>query len=117
MTRARLRTFLQAAKKEYARYKSTRQEVYLAQAGEKLWNAYNMLLSIIAKTKIYNWKTAEKVSGELAVKYRDSNFIDVFADTFELHKYFYRGHGKTEDEERRLVLSFELMEKIMKKYI
>ena len=108
---------MQKSKQEYDKFLSTKQEIYLSQAGEKLWNAYNIFIAILAKKPIHNKKVAEQLSGHFAVIFQDSNFVKVFINTFELHKYFYRGHGDTDDEERRFIVAYELLNDMIKTYL
>ena len=98
MTEKRFKTYIQKAKEEFKKYISTKQDVYLAQAGEKLWNAYNILVEIKLKKKIRSFRDMRNGVSQLYAKTGLKLWIDTFEDAYTLHRFFYRGWTDDEDE-------------------
>ena len=91
ITRQRLKTFLQQAQKEIKQYESVHQTIYLAQAGEKLWNAFNIIIALKSKEKIRSHKDLREAVAKLYAKTGQRVFIEGYESAYELHKFFYRG--------------------------
>jgi len=113
----RLYSFLKESEREYHKYKRTKNITIFAQAGEKLWCAFNILLEEISHKKIQNFKTVKNVVKEIAINNDDSIVLQLFNDLYALHVFFYRGW--TEDitiEEDKYISSLALIRATMKRY-
>lgn len=110
----RISSFLKKSKSEFKRYQETGDVDYLAQAGEKLWNIFNMMMSKHSGKQVRNFKELRRIVGKIFGETGNRLVYDLFLDTYELHKYFYRGHGETSDEEVRYTNSLHGIE-ILKK--
>ena len=98
----RIKNFYMLAQNEYEIFiKSDDKDLasdHLAEAGEKLWNIYNMLVEKITKRKIRNERMLKKALEDYFIKTNNDSLLLIYNDAYELHKYFYRGHGNTYDE-------------------
>jgi len=88
MTVARYRRFLGAADKEYGKYEKTKNEDFLAEAGEKLWNAFQMLMETLSGKKIRSYGDLKKVLVDYT---NDDVVIETQQKVYRLHVFFYRG--------------------------
>ena len=89
---------MQKSKEEFKKFKTTGQTVYLAQAGEKLWNAFNILIELKLKRKTKSFADLKKATGILYQKTWDTLWLDTFQHAYDLHRFFYRGWTDDEDE-------------------
>lgn len=88
---ARMKSFLKKSEAEYNKYKTTKDDVYLAQAGEKLWNIFNMYVQEKVGRKITNYGALKKAVSELFASGGTNNLLTTFKNTYDLHVFFYRG--------------------------
>ena len=117
MALRRYKTFLRASEKEYEKYRATKQEENIAQAGEKLWNSFNMLIEHISGKKIRSFKQVQKESQNLDTKHSDRIFTDAFENAYKLHIFFYRGWTEDISEIASLfVKTHALVVEIEKRY-
>ncbi len=101
---ARIKNFYKLSQIEYNKYKNSKDKDlegsdHLAEAGEKLWNVYNMLCEYITKQKIRNEKQLRNELTKYSNKTGDYKLASMYRNAYELHIYFYRGHANTEFEE------------------
>lgn len=97
----RISSFIKKSKEEFKKYEETDDEDYLAQAGEKLWNVFNMMIAKHTNKSIKSFGMLRREVGMIFGKTGNRLVFDLFEDTYELHKYFYRGHADVLDEETR----------------
>ena len=76
---------LKYSKFEYERYEKTRNEIYLQQAGEKLFNAYSKYLEIKFSKRTQNHDDTRKLA------YHDEYDTNIMSNLDHLHEYFYHG--------------------------
>ena len=77
-------SMLKYSKEEYKQYKSTRNIVYLQQAGEKLINVIEGYLSFVNKIRIEYFQQARGLIKEKAL-------ANLLYDARDLHRFFYHG--------------------------
>ena len=85
----RINSYLQRSKAEFKQYQSNKQDIYLAQAGEKLWNVFNMLAEQIIKNKINSFPKLKKAVAEIYADTGSDLILQTFTKAYELHRYFY----------------------------
>lgn len=110
----RVSSFLKKSKSEFKKYQETGDVDYLAQAGEKLWNVFNMMVSLHTNKSIKTLGQLRKEVGKIFGNTGNRLVYNLFIDTYELHVYFYRGHADTLDEEARYINTLHGIE-ILKK--
>lgn len=93
--KARLDSYLTQAKEEYTNYQSSKDTTKLAEAGEKLWGAFNYLMEIKAHQSL---KTNQEVI-DAVYNTHDNTLIGVYKDAFILHQFFYGWTDRIEDIE------------------
>ena len=82
---ARLLSYLAKAREEYGKYKKTKNTTQLAEAGEKLWGAFNYYMELKAGKSL---KTASEVK-HAVYNQEDSNLISLYDKASWLHQFFY----------------------------
>lgn len=87
----RMTGFLRKAEQEFRRYKKTNDDQYLAQAGEKLWNVFNIFVQEKVGYKITNYGAMKKAVTELYGKAKSNTLLITFDNAYQLHIFFYRG--------------------------
>lgn len=87
----RIGGFLKKAEHEFKRYKRTGDDQYLAQAGEKLWNVFNLFVQEKSGRKITNYGALKKAITELYSKGKSNTLLITFKNAYDLHIFFYRG--------------------------
>ena len=100
----RIKNFYKLAQIEYNKYKNSKDKDlegadHLAEAGEKLWNVYNMLCEYITKQKIRNEKQLRneltKYSNLLTLKNHNLFFfLFQFLPYYHLYIYFFASFNK-----------------------
>jgi hypothetical protein len=84
-----LNKFIKESKKEYRKYISTGNEIYLQQAGEKLYPAYKYKLELLSGIEIRGMGTLNQALNKIVKRFPESKAIKDIV--FELHVYFYEG--------------------------
>lgn len=113
----RITAFIKMSQAEYQKFKGTGDDNHLAQAGEKLWNAFGMIVEKIVKKKVKKFRELKNAVFEIYSQYMDSSVLLTFENAYDLHKFFYRGW--TEDisiEEEQYKLVADLIEILRKRY-
>jgi len=113
----RIDKFMTQAWKEFSKYKKTKDTTYLAQAGEKLWNCFNMIVERIVKHKIEKFADLKDAVFDIQKKFNDRMVYLIFMDLYDLHKFFYRGW--TEDisiEEEQFLRNYYMLQTMRKIY-
>lgn len=93
---SRVKEFMALANKEYNVWKKSKDINRLAEAGEKLWNAFNMLVQDKWGKPIHNYGTLKKAVSDLYAKGKSNTILTTFDNAYKLHVFFYRGW--TEDD-------------------
>ena len=89
---------LRESKAEFKKYNGTPETtIYLQQAGEKLFNAFERYLEL----KYERVKYSHEGIRELA--YQDKRTIELFTQLELLHEYFYHGSVKMSDEQAKIL--------------
>ena len=117
MKKDRISKFIRLSKEEYEEFKKTGDSVHFAQAGEKLWNALNMIVEKIVKKKITKFRELKDAIFTIYKEYGDRTILLIFENAYDLHKFFYRGW--TEDitiEEEQYKLVYDMIEMLRRKY-
>lgn len=76
---------------EYNKYKKTNELENLAQAGEKVWNAFNIIIQNKVKRKIRSYGEMKIVVGKLFQETGSELLLTVKKDAYDLHVFFYQG--------------------------
>jgi hypothetical protein len=87
----RIKEFWVASGREFKRFESTNSDEALAQAGEKLWNVFNMWVQDEVGYPVRNYGVLKKAVSELYAKGKSDILLTTFKNAYDLHKYFYRG--------------------------
>jgi len=101
--------------KEFKKYQKNKNDIHLAKAGEKLWNAYQELLMKKLKTNIRSFKQYREAVSEAYAKTGIRQYIELFEDLYDLHKYFYRGYAEDIKEVEKKYLNSYLTLKSLSK--
>ena len=83
---------LKYSKEEYKQYKSTKNIIYLQQAGEKLFNVIEGYLSFINKVRIEYFQQARGLI-------KEKSLAKLLYDTRDLHRFFYHGTNERLESE------------------
>lgn len=89
------RAFLNKSKTEFDTYTRTGDVKKLAQAGEKLWNAFNLFVQKKSGKKIRSYSQLKKEVSEIYTQSGSELLLRTFKKCYDLHIFFYRGY--TED--------------------
>ena len=81
--------------KNYKKYKKTRELEDLAQAGEKVWFAFNSLIEKKTGKKLKNYRELKKAITDLYEKTGSEMLLRTFRKAYDLHVFFHGGY--TED--------------------
>ena len=106
----RINSFIKKSENEFKKYQKTKDLDYLAQAGEKLWNIYNMLIEELIKKKI---RSHQQMKGIL-FKLDDRYLWDTHDKAFNLHKFFYGGYTDNPKDEADLYQDVLVRIKVIK---
>jgi len=117
----RVETYIKEAEKEYKRYRQTKNGVYLAQAGEKLYGAFKVLMKEVLglKGKIEYEKFRKELYRFIYhLKQKDRHLRDLVViaqtSTRYLHIYFNEGYFDTIDEyEDALQTAIETLKELL----
>ena len=93
-----MKNMIKYSKQEFQTYKSTKDIVYLQQAGEKLFNALESYLSFIYKTRVEYYQ-------QLRLMIKEKSVVKLLYDARDLHRFFY--HGTNEMIEQDAVELYE----------
>lgn len=88
---SRVKEFMALANKEYSAWKKSKDINRLAEAGEKLWNVFNMLIQDKWGKPIHNYGTLRKAVSDLYNKGMSKTLFTTFENAYQLHKFFYQG--------------------------
>jgi hypothetical protein len=88
---SRIKEFWVGSQREFKRFESTQSDEALAQAGEKLWNVFNMWVQQEVGHPVRNFGSLKKAVSELYSKGKSDVILTTFKNAYDLHKYFYRG--------------------------
>ena len=96
---SKLKSYLAEARSEYEEYKAdkSRNTTRLAEAGEKLWGAFNYYMELRAGVSL---KTAAEVRSAVYAQ-EDTNLINLYDKASFLHQFFYGWADRKEDVEAR----------------
>ena len=96
---SKLNSYLTEARSEYDAYKAdkSRNTTRLAEAGEKLWGAFNYYMELRAGASL---KTAAEVRTAVYAQ-EDTNLISLYDKASFLHQFFYGWADRKEDVEAR----------------
>ena len=109
---SRINDFLRKSNSEYRKYVKTGDLDYLAQAGEKLWLVFNLLIEKLTGKKIRSHKMMKKELMNLNDKY----LWQTHDNAFRLHQFFYGGWTEDPEDESNLYLdTLTRIETIMRK--
>jgi hypothetical protein len=87
----RMSGFADKSEAEFKRYESTGDDQYLAQAGEKLWNVFNLYVQKKIGRKVTNYGAMKKAVAELYSQGGSNLLLTTFKNAYDLHIFFYRG--------------------------
>ena len=76
---------LKHSKSEFNKFENERKQIYLQQAGEKLFNTIENYISLINRLRIESFYEAK----QLVIK--DKSLQKLLFDARELHRFFYHG--------------------------
>lgn len=79
-----MKSMVKYSKSEYNKYKSTRNIIYLQQAGEKLFNAIENYIQFINKLMVGSFYEIKSLVKEQPLR-------KLLYDAQDLHRFFYRG--------------------------
>jgi len=82
----RITSFMRKSQVEYRKYKKTNDSDYLAQAGEKLWNALLHLIEKKVGKKLRSFSDVKKAVSDIYQQTGDNTFLMLFNDAYSLHK-------------------------------
>ena len=96
---SKLKSYLAEARSEFDAYKGdkSRNTTRLAEAGEKLWGAFNYYMELRAGASL---KTAAEVRSAVYAQ-EDTNLISLYDKASFLHQFFYGWADRKEDVEAR----------------
>ncbi len=96
---SKLNSYLAQANKEYKDYRGSKNKntTVLAEAGEKLWGAFNYYMELKTGGSL---KTAEEVRKRVYAN-GDSTLVNLYEKAAFLHQFFYGWADRVEDVERR----------------
>ena len=106
----RMNTFLRHSRKEYFRYKKTGKLIHLEQAGEKVYNAYILLLEVIHGVNI----TSHKAVRDYTRLSNNRTVVELGTAADALHIRFYEG-GDEFFMERNLFKAWSLFAKLKRR--
>jgi hypothetical protein len=113
--------FVAKSQEHFARYKRTGDTEEFGQAGEKLWNAFNLLVQQRLGRKVEDFGELRKGVAELRKDSGNRIYVDVFEDAYDLHKFFYRGWtedmGYEEEKYKRVLEGIKSIEGIPRRKI
>lgn len=117
----RIKNFYKMAQKEFRKFEYSKDRDLsadnLAEAGEKLWNVYNMLVEVVTSHPIRNEKELRKEIQSFGIKTGDFSLAYLYRDVYELHQYFYRGHAETGFEREIFIKVNNQIGKLILQYI
>jgi hypothetical protein len=90
--------FLTKSRSELAAYKKTGDTESLAQSGEKLWNAFNLMVQKKVGRPVRSYGAFRKAVSELYQKTGSNLLLRSSEQAFNLHVFFYRGYTEDESE-------------------
>jgi len=110
--------FIELSEKEYEKYKKTGEAEYLAQAGEKLWNAFKIWLKERTKKDIKKHAEVEDRIKDIYKKEGyDEKLWEIYYRLYKLHLFFYTGEISSLDEaEAHYKNALRLLERAIKEY-
>jgi len=82
---ANMKGMMKYSRREYDQYKSSKNQIYLQQACEKLFSALNNYIEIVNNTRISGAPDVKR----LVVK--EKSLAELYYDCLGLHRYFYTG--------------------------
>ena len=82
---ANMKGMMKYSKQEYEEYKTTKKQIYLQQACEKLFSALNNYVEIINNTRVSGSPDVKR----LVVK--EKSLAELYYVCLGLHRYFYTG--------------------------
>jgi hypothetical protein len=94
----RLKEFWIGSQREFKRFESTKSDEALAQAGEKLWNVFNIWVQEEVGYPVRNFGVLKKAVSELYSVGKTDTLLTTFKNAYDLHKYFYRGWSDDPNE-------------------
>ncbi len=100
--KAKLESYVSHAKIEYKLYKEENDTTKLAEAGEKLWGAFNYLMELKQNKSLKNLSEVRKAVYDS----QDTTLIGIYDKAFSLHQFFYGWTDRIEDIEERFKTTF-----------
>lgn len=83
--------FLDKSRREFAEYKRTGDIEVLAQSGEKVWNAFGLMIGRKIGRRIKNYGDLRGAVSELAHRTGNPKVESTFHKAYSLHIFFYGG--------------------------
>jgi len=78
---------LMKSKADYDGYKKTGDSQKIAEAGEKIWNAFILYVSGLAGRRLVSFHAIENRINKIG----DGQLLDVFGDAYHMHAFFHAG--------------------------
>jgi hypothetical protein len=85
-------SFLDKSRSQLASYKKSGDVESLAQSGEKLWNAFNLLVQKKVGYPVRNYSAFQKAVSELYQRTGSDLLLRSASKAYNLHVFFYRGY-------------------------
>jgi len=108
----RINEFLLQSKSEYRKFRRTKNEVFLAQAGEKVWVVTQQIIEGIYGRPIHNHDGYRFAINNLRI----NKLTELYVSAEPLHTYFYEGHMSTFTVESHLKKCYALIDILKRKY-
>jgi hypothetical protein len=107
--------FLAKSRSQLAAYKKSGDVESLAQSGEKLWNAFNLLVQKKVGRPVRNFAAFKQAVSELYQKTGSDLLLRSSTKAYNLHVFFYRGYTEdvaaVENDNREVYESMRILEK------
>ena len=107
------------SKKEFEKFKNTfpRDDIYLLQASEKVWVAYNLLLEKIYGQELLGRDIRPYTNAWAKTHKKDKQLIPLYKTVHRLHIYHYQGDLSFNEVEKKLKMAWKLIPIIKSRYI
>lgn len=112
----KMSSFLKHARHELYMFNKTRRYIYLEQAGEKIYNAYNYLLEILSRKEIRSHRDVDKIAIELQRQGKNGDILNLGKRATMLHVFFYEGKGTLFFYKSNIKDALYLFSRVRKKY-
>jgi hypothetical protein len=107
--------FLEKSRSQLAEYKKNGDAESLAQSGEKLWNAFNLLVQKKVGYPVRSYPAFRRAVSELYQRTGSDLLLRSSGKAYALHVFFYRGYteneAEVENDNREVYESMRILEK------